>query len=200
MTHFENLISKQTVEELMEYINDFERYSPWALTAVINELKAKGKTFSDEELNSLYEKIEKKKEAEEEQSPFFSSSKSWGKYIVTDPEAPLLYSKFAVSSFSFFFSAIFGAILLALNVENKTNKIKVIGVGVLFTTIVILVGSLSSLPILYVFGINGASSYLLSTEFWNKYIGRETKYRAKSTWRPLLVLIAIAVVLFGWIF
>jgi len=190
---FESLIKRKTVEELKEYIGDFERYSPWALTAVVNELNVRG-VLPDEESNSLYERIEKKKEIEEEQT-LFSPTKSWKKYIVTDPNAPLLYSKYAVTSFSLFFSAIFGAILLALNTENKANRIKAIGVGVLFTASAILISYIIPYPSLYVLGINGFGGYLLSTEFWNKYIGRETKYRTKPIWIPLLISIIITALL-----
>jgi len=206
MTDFEKMISKKNVEELMEYINDFERYSPWALTAVVNELKTKGKEFSDEELNSLYERIEKKKEIEDEQSPLFGYFKWWKKYIVIDPKAPLLYSKFEIFLFSLFFSAISGAVLLAVNIKSITNKIKVIGVGVLFTIIVILLGDFSSsiifniLTILAILAINAISGWLLSTQFWNEYIGRETEYRAKSAWTPLVIVIIIAVLLLFGLF
>jgi hypothetical protein len=194
MTEFESLLSKKTVEELMEYIDDFERYAPWALTAVVNELKARETVLHDEELNSLYERIEKKKEIEEEQT-LFGSKESMKKYVVTDPNAPLLYSKSAVSLFSLFFTVIFGAILLALNIENKINKVKVIVVGVLFTTLAILIGNLVPHSSFYVYAINGIGGYVLSTEFWNKYLGRETKYRKKPIWIPLLISIIISVLL-----
>jgi hypothetical protein len=60
-THFEELMTKKTVEELTEFIDNFDRYSPEALTSAINELKVRGRDFSDEELKSLNERIEKKK-------------------------------------------------------------------------------------------------------------------------------------------
>jgi len=194
VTEFEKMMTKKTVEELMEYINNFERYSSWALTAVVNELKVRETIFSDEEFKSLYERIEKKKEIEEE-GDFFRSSKSLKKNVVTDPNAPLLYSKIAVSSFSIFFTVIFGAILLAINIENKMNKIKVIGFGVLFTTLAMLIGNLILHSTLYVLAINAVGAYFLSTDFWNKYIGREIKYRAKPTWIPLIISIIIAALL-----
>ena len=194
MTHFESLMTKKTIEELMEYIDHFEDYSSYALTAVVNELKVREMDFSDEEFNSLYERIEKKKEIEEEDN-IFGSSKSLRKNIVTDPNAPILYSKIAVSSFSIFFTVLFGAILLALNIENKINKIKVIGFGVLFTTLAILIGNLIPVSTPYVYAINAAGGFFLSIEFWNKYIGRETKYRTKPIWIPLVISIIITVLL-----
>jgi len=194
MTEFESSLRKKTDEELMEYVGNFERYAPWALSAVVNELKERGTALSDEELNSLYEKIEKKKEINEEETlNIFGYPKSWKKYVVTDPDAPLLYSKIAISSFSLFFSAIFGAILLALNIGNKTNKIKAVVIGILFTIFAILIGNLVPNSSIYTLVINGIGGYLLATEFWNKYIGREIKYRTKPIWIPLLISIIITV-------
>ena len=190
MTHFESLIAKKTIEELMEYIDNFERCSSGALTFVVNELKTRGVNFSDEELDLLYKKIEKKKEKEEE-SNIFSSSKSHKKYIVTDPNAPLLYSKIAVALFSILFNTFFGAILLALNIENKINKIKVIVFGVVFTTLAIWIANLLPHSTFHVYTIYSIGAYVLSTEFWNKYIGRETKYRKKPIWMPLIISIII---------
>jgi len=199
MTHFESLMAKKSVEELMEYIDNFDDYSSWALTAVVNELKVRKMDFSDEEFNSLYERIEKKKEIEEEED-VFGSSKSLKKNVVTDPNAPLLYSKITVSSFSILFTVVFGAILLALNIENKINKIKVIGFGVLFTTLAILIGNLIPHSTFYVYAINGFGGYFLSTEFWNKYVGRETKYRTKPIWIPSIISIIIMVLVLISIF
>ena len=193
-THFEELMAKKTIEELTEFINNFDRYSPEALTAAINELKVRGRDFSDEELKSLNERIEKKKEIEEEES-LFGSSKSMRKNVVTDPNAPLLYSKVAIMIFSTIFTVIFGAILLSINVDNKISKLKILGLGVLFTTLAILIGNLAPHSTIYVYMINGAGGYILTSEFWNRYIGRETKYRTKPIWIPLIISIIITALL-----
>lgn len=193
-THFEELMTKKTVEELAEFIDNFDRYSPEALTAAINELKVRGRDFSDEELKSLNERIEKKKEIEEEES-LFGSSKSMRKNVVTDPNAPLLYSKVSILIFSTIFTVIFGAILLSINVDNKISKLKIIGFGVLFTTLAILIGNLAPQSTLYVCIINGIGGYFLTSEFWNRYLGRETKYRTKPIWIPLVISVIISVLL-----
>ncbi len=190
-THFEELMSKKTVEELLEYLNDFNRYSPEALSAVIKELKVRGQSFSDEELKSFKERIERKKEIEEEES-LFTSSKSLRRNIVTDTRAPILYSKVAILAFSTIFTVIFGAILLSINIDIKIQKLKVIGFGVLFTTLAILIGNLMPHPTMYVYFINGIGGYTLTSDFWNRYIGRETKYRTKPIWIPLIISIIIS--------
>ena len=189
-THFDELMVKKTVEELTEFIDNFDRYSPEAITAAINELKVRGKDFSDEELKSLSERIEKKKEIEDEES-LFGSAKTMRKNVVTDPNAPLLYSKVAIMVFSTIFTVIFGAILLSINIDNKIQKIKVIGFGILFTTLAILIGNLVPQSTIYVYFINGMGGYFLISDFWKRYIGRETKYRTKQIWIPLTISIII---------
>ena len=193
-THFEELMSKKTVEELTEFIDNFDRYSPEALTAAVNELKVRGRNFSDEELKSLSERIEKKREIEEDES-LFRSSKSLRRNVVTDPNAPLLYSKVSILVFSTIFTVIFGAILLSINIDNKIQRLKVVGFGVLFTTLAILIGNLAPHSTIYVYFINGIGGYFLTSDFWNRYIGRETKYRTKPIWIPLTISIIISALL-----
>lgn len=193
-------MANKTVEDLLGIISDFDRYSSEAMAAAINELKLRGYNFSDDELQSINDKIEKKKEIEEEYS-IFSSSKLLQKNVVTDPNAPLLYSKIAIMIFSTIFAVIFGAILLSLNIDNKIQKLKVIGFGVLFTTLATLIGNLAPHSTLYVYFINGIGGYILTFDFWNRYIGRETKYRTKSIWIPLVIsIILTALLLFAMIY
>jgi hypothetical protein len=193
-THFEEYMANKTIDELLDYTTNFDRYSPEALTAAINELKVKGHIFSEEELSSLNERIIKKKDIEEEES-IFRSSKSLRKNVVTDPDAPLLYSQVVILVFSTIFTVIFGGILLSINIGNKIQKLKVIGFGILFTTLAIFIGNLMPHSTYLVYFINGIGGYFLTTDFWNKYIGRETKYRTKSIWIPLIISIIISVLL-----
>lgn len=195
MGHFEDLMAKKSDTELTDILNDIDRYTPAASIAVINELKKRGRNFSDEEVKLLEEKNERKKLDEEQGT--FRSSKSLRKNIVTDPNAPLLYSAPAIMIFSSIFTVLFGAVLLSLNIEDKNNKLKVIGFGVLFTSLAIALGNLVPHPTLYVLSINSIGGYFLTSDFWNKYLGRETKYRAKPIWIPLLISISITVVLLG---
>jgi len=185
-THFEELMAKKSDAELTEYISNIDRYAPEAITAVINEFKKRGRNYTDDELKSINEKIQKKIEIEEDDD-IFKSSISWKKNIVTDADAPLFYSQGAIWAFSVILTVIFGAVLLSLNIDNKKNKLKVIGFGVLFTSFAIIIGNLTPHSLTYTFLINISGGYFLRTEFWNSYIGRETKYRAKSIWKPLII-------------
>jgi hypothetical protein len=193
-TDFRELMSNKTDAELMEYITNIDRYSHEALVAVVNELKVRGHNFPDEELRSINEKIQIKKEVEEEDG-FFRSSKSLRKNVVTDPNAPLLYSKVAIMTFSILFTVIFGSILLSFNIANTGKKLKVIGFGLLLTILATVIGNLLPHSILYVYLINCVGGYFLTSDFWNNNIGRETKYRSRPIWLPLIISILIAVLL-----
>lgn len=189
-TYFEELMTKKSDTELMEYINNYGKYTPEALIAVVNELKSRGQNISDEELRMINDKIEKYKKNEEEEK-IEKASKSLRNNVVTDPDAPLLYSQVAVLMFSTIFTTLFGAILLALNIKDTKKKLKVIGIGILFTTFAILIGNLVPHPISVITLTNGAGGYLLVSEFWNKYIGSGTKYRTKQVWIPLIISVVI---------
>lgn len=192
-THFEILMEKKTEDELFEFINNFDRYSPEAITAAYNELKLRGKDFSDDEIKTINDRIRKKQDIEDED--LFNSSKSLRKNVVTDSNAPLLYSKVAIISFSTIFTVFIGAILLSSNVDDKAKKNLVIGFGVLFSTLAILMGNLVPHSFLYVLSINSIGGYFLISDFWNKYLGREIKYRAKPIWMPLVISIIISALL-----
>jgi hypothetical protein len=117
----------------------------------------------------------------------------WTKNIVTDPEAPAFYSPRAVWAFSLFFTVIFGAVLLSLNLTNKKDKWIVLGFGIAYTGLVILVLNLlpkSNTGI--TIGLNGAGAFLLTKYFWDEYVGAETKFRTKPIWKPLIISILIA--------
>ena len=192
--YFEELMIKKSEAELMEYINNVGKYTPEALIAVVNELKSRGQNISDEELRMINDKVEKSKKEEEEEK-IEKSSKSLRKNVVTDPDAPLLYSQVAILMFSTIFTTIFGAILLALNIKDTKKKLKVIGIGILFTTFAILISNLVPHPTILITLTNGIGGYLLVSEFWNKYIGSGTKYRTKPIWIPLIISLIITALL-----
>ena len=143
--------------------------------------------------------IEKKQKIKKKDN-FFYSIESLGKNVVIDPDAPLLYSQIAIIAFSIFLNPFLGAVLLAMNIGNKSNKIKVIGVGVLFLLALVCFflipdyyfSSFVRNVYYFVIFVGGfVGGYLFSIVFWNKYIGRETKYRAKPIWIPLIIFILL---------
>lgn len=192
--YFEELMAKKSDSELMEYISNIDKYTPEALIAVVNELKTRGQSISEEDIKIINNKVEgeKKREVEKEK---LKTSKSLMKNVVTDPDAPLLYSQVAIMMFSTFFTTIFGAILLSLNIKDSKRKLKVIGIGILFSTLAMLIGNVVPNPYFMTFSANSIGGYFLVSDFWNKYIGRETKYRTKPIWIPLIISLIITVLL-----
>lgn len=119
---------------------------------------------------------------------------SWTKNIVADLDAPPFYSPRAVWGFSVFFTVIFGAVLLASNLIDKKAKWIVIGFGIIYTTAVIIIMNLLPQPNTgLTIGLNGGGALILTQLFWNKYVGKETKFRTKPIWRPLIISIIITI-------
>ena len=188
-TNLKELFSQKTTEELLDVLRKFEKYTPTAIAVAIDELKSRGYSISEEKLQAMNEVIQKEKEYEQKNKLFESNLR---KHIVADPDAPLLYSREAIWWFSVLFGSIFGSMLLALNVDNRKQKIMVISLGVLFSVLAVLSGTFR---IGYVFLINSTGAYVLNTVFWKKYIGIDTKYRAKPIWIPLIYTIIISVII-----
>jgi len=118
---------------------------------------------------------------------------TWKKNIVTDLDAPQYYTQRAIWGFSIFFTVIFGAVLLSSNLTNKRNKWTVVGFGILYTAAVVFLLNMvprnTSLTLL----LNAGGAYILTSLFWNKYVGRDTKFRVKPIWKPLVISIIITI-------
>ena len=121
------------------------------------------------------------------------SSNSWTKNVVTDPEAPQYYSQRAVWGSSVFFTVLFGAVLLASNLSGRKAKWIVLSFGILYTIVAILI--LNNLPqnTGLTLGVNAGGAVILTQLFWNRYLGKETKFRTKPIWKPLIISILITI-------
>jgi hypothetical protein len=186
------VMNGKSEEGLTDYLNNFNRYTPEAITAAVDELKRRGRNFSDGELEEIDAKIQKRTKAESEEETLFASD-SWKKNVVTDPSAPMLYSKGAIRAFSLLFSTIFGAVLLSSNVSDPRRKWIVVGFGIIYTTSTIIIVNLMPSNTFWVFLLNAAGGLGLTTTFWDKYLGKEVTYRAKPIWKPLLISIVIII-------
>src|SRR6267154_2370239 len=119
---------------------------------------------------------------------------SWTKNIVTDLDAPQFYSPRAIWGFSVFFTVIFGAVLLTSNLTDKKAKWIVIGFGILYTTVVIVIMNLLPQPNTgLTIGLNGGGALILTNIFWGKYVGKETKFRTKPIWKQLIISVLITI-------
>jgi len=120
------------------------------------------------------------------------------KKINDESQIPELYSKSIIGVFAMLFSAIFGAALLMYNLKrlnNNKGSIVVLFFGVLYTVgAMILLSALhnnSNLAIL----LNLGGAFLLTTFFWNTYIGKEVAYRPKKYWKLIIIMLLIIALL-----
>jgi hypothetical protein len=186
------VMAGKSEDGLADYLHNFKRYTPDAIKAAVDELKSRGRNFNEEELREIDIKIENRKSAEDEDDNLFASD-SWKKSVVTDPNAPLLYSKGAIRAFSLVFSTIFGAVLLSSNIDNNKKKWIVIGFGILYTALTIVIVNLIPSNTIYVLLLNTAGGLGLTSTFWDKFVGQDTKYRSKPIWKPLIISIVVTI-------
>lgn len=108
---------------------------------------------------------------------------------------PKIYSRKTILGFSVFLSMLFGGVLLYQNlmdVKKKKEAYLVLGISILFTMVVICIGSLQEHPkssLGYISGLLGGS--LLSYYFVPKYFPDEEQYPKKPVWKPLIIGILI---------
>jgi hypothetical protein len=201
---YREIMDRKSEDALLDYLNNYNKYTPEAITAAVDELRRRGRNFDEEELNAINLKIQDRTKAENEEDTLFESN-SWHQNVVTDPSAPLLYSKDAIRAFSGMFSTIFGAVLLASNINDTKRKLLVIAFGIIYTIVTIALLQLIPANAFYVLIINAAGGLGLISTFWDKYVGKETKYRAKPVWKPLIISIIalipfLLVIIYGWPF
>lgn len=122
------------------------------------------------------------------------SEKGWKKNIVKDLTAPAYYSQQAIWAFSTFFTVIFGAVLLYINLKgNKKGQFVVLGFGIIYTVLAAILITNISTNTGIVIAINAIGGFILTQLFWDKYLGEETKYRTRPVLMPLLISILITI-------
>jgi len=192
---FYEIIPKQTDKELQEYISNYRQYTKEAIEFAIKEMKKRGLVIPEEEHEKILKGLEQRdqswaKENEEDNEVF---SPNWKKNIVTDLSAPELYSRHALSTFCLFLSPLFGSILFAINLKilGKMDFIfPIIVFGLLLTSASLLfVQSVIKLSMT----INMIGAMFFYSYFWNRYIGKGTKYRVKSIVAPLIIGILLSI-------
>jgi hypothetical protein len=187
------VMNGKSEEGLMDYVNNFKKYTPEAITAAVDELERRGTTFTDQELTEIRTKLENRKNVQNEEDNPFVASNAWKQDVVMDPNAPLLYSKRAIRAFSFLFSTIFGAVLLSCNINDSKRKWIVIGFGIIYTALTVVIANLIPSNTFWVLLLNTAGGLGLTSTFWDKFVGKETKYRSKAIWKALLISIIITI-------
>lgn len=189
---FKVTASAKSDAELLDTIANQQKYLPETIEATIAELQYRGHVFTDEELQVITADVEAHR-----QSAASAGRRLWNykNNIVEDPDAPAFYSRRVVYAFAFMFTPLFGAVMLAMNI-NKTDKparmVWLLLFGVAYTVLAVIVGesmrSGSSPGV--IFSLVGA--VILESFFWNQFIGNGTFYRARPIWIPLIIGIVLA--------
>jgi hypothetical protein len=189
---YEKLMSGMSDDELMAYLT-VEKYTEDAAFAAVSELKKRGKQLSEVQVEEIKFKIEEKKRKKKEDKKV--KSNPWTNNVVTDLDAPALYSHRAIFTFSTIFTVVFGAVLLFSNTKDKGNaRWAVLLFGILYSGLgIVLLSLLPSKNSVLTFSINGLGAWIMMQLFWNKFIGAETKYRTKPIWKPLIISVLITI-------
>ena len=194
-------MASKSDEDLRKYIDKRSLFVPEAIYAAISELEKRGQTFSEEEIAVIKSDIAKKA-AEENQRDEELSDAAWKKNVVLDGNAPEYYSEQAIWGFTIGFGVLFGSILMAINFNNTESKkgiVQVILFGAAYTTLQIWLLSLLPRNTGLTFITSGIGALALNYIFWKNYIGKETKYRTRPIWIPLIIGIAlISLFVFGY--
>ena len=114
-----------------------------------------------------------------------------------DESAPGFYSQMAIYLFSIAFCVLFGAIMMAMNIsktEAKKGSFEVLLFGILFTVTQVMIISAIQLNAGISLVFNFIGGQILNAYFWSKYIGRDTKYKARSYVGALIIGIVLSVV------
>jgi hypothetical protein len=187
--------SSYTDEELREHIDNRENYLPETVLNAVAELQRRGHEFSDEELQVINEDMAARMDIAASTSPLGILNDSYKNALVEDPNAYAFYSRRVIKVFTFFFGAVFGAILMAINIAKTKDTIGVLLVLVFgFGVTVVEIGLASSANLgaaaNIFFAIVNAS--MIDALFWNKYIGNTALYKARQYWIPLVVGLLLA--------
>lgn len=198
--NFQRLMTKKSDKELEEYLNNIMAYSRDVVEAAIQELKNRGRLFTEVELSTFESKIQERENTIGKNT--ITVRDSIEKNIVEDESALALYSRKTVDWTTLIFGIIVGSILMALNfksVEKKKGIIAVLFFGILYFILEIFIMSFlpddmaSSLTNVVRLGLNGLGAYIMHTLIWNKFIGKDFEYRKKAVWLPILIGIIINV-------
>jgi len=196
---FVKLMASKSDEGLQAYIDNRQKFNPDAVYAAIEELKIRGRVFSENELNLIQSDIENQQEISKQRvAASDEPSTKWDENVVVDPNEIELFSQKAIYGFTIFFGVFFGSILLSSNLKkvDKKNYIYLVVIfGILFTVLQLWILSYIPRNTGLTMITSGAGAFALNKYFWKKYIGEETKYRAKAIWTPLIIGLLIAALL-----
>ena len=202
---FKVTASAKTDTELLNTIENRQKYLPETIEASVAELQYRGHVFTDEELKVITDDVEAHRQnanLKGQRGGLFINN--YRKNIIEDPDAPEFYSRRVIYGFAFMFGALFGSIMLAININKTNNPARMLWVilfGIVFTAlqIVVVESSNSGGSLVIIFLLLGA--IILESFFWNRFIGNATFYRAKKIVIPLIIgLVYAAITILAFIY
>ena len=194
------LASARSDQELMERVDNRQKYTPETVEASLAELQHRGKEFSDEELKYINEDMQaRRRNAALITSRIGIFNGDYKYAFVDDPDAPLMYSRLAIYLFTILTSPLFGSIMMAMNLSKTGKNNAVAGVvlfGFGFTIVELYLISGMQHPsglMPLIFGLIAA--YAMDYLFWKPYIGYSAFYRSRSVWPPVIIGLIITALL-----
>lgn len=107
-----------------------------------------------------------------------------------------IYSARAIYGFSFFFTTIFGGVLLMRNlyqVGRRKEGNMILALSLLYTILTIVVANLPKAPDKSAFFMNVIGGIVLAQYFFKRFFPNHKELEKKSIWKPLIISLAISI-------
>ncbi|MDB2384962.1 hypothetical protein N9V96_00650 [Polaribacter sp.] len=174
--------------ELENLLAHKDSYTSEAILASIKILEERGLPVENfETLKEQTITLQKKEQRKLEASNFQEQKKE-------DTDLPELYSKRVILAFSILFSTIFGTVLLFMNMKkaNQPNGSTLVLVfGISYTLVIAVLSNHFQLSPVFGLLFNFLGATILNEYFWNRFIGKETKFKKRSWAKPALISVVI---------
>lgn len=115
-------------------------------------------------------------------------------YKRAQKDLPKLYSKRVIYAFSVIFSTLFGTVLLMSNLKQTGNKkgwYEVLVFGIIYTAGLLITAASFNMETNIGLPLNILGALILNEFFWNRYIGKETKFEKKKWYKPAIISLVI---------
>jgi len=194
MATLKEILSTKTDDQLKYYLNHVDKHTVEGVMTALAELKSRSVELPEDIDEQIENRIKQKGNSN------YNTVSGWKQNIVSDIDAPEYYSQTAIYVFSILFSVFFGSVMMAINLKNSQKEWGwPILFGFLFTAIFIFIGQFIPNPSTGLsLIVNAVGVAILYQIFWNKHISKNTQFRAKPIWIPLIIgiLLTIPVVYF----
>jgi hypothetical protein len=186
-------------DELLEHLQNFEKYQEALVQAVIWELDKRHIAYqispSLQESQDIFQQQQQSEleAALKQQQTADETELSESEQVVFDEKVVPLYSKSALLGFSLFFSPISAGILLAMNLKRLKKKgiFQVMIFSIIFSVFQGYVSMSVEPGSMITILVNIAGALIMSELLWNQFIGKGYPYIRRSILIPLIIAVAI---------